>query len=79
MIEHVIIGALFFLLVAQNIYWAKVCFGLTNRIMSRNYAELRQAEHKPLELKAVPQAEEYDPVAEKQARELNSMLGMVQG
>lgn len=74
--EWFIVGILIVLMIAQNIFWAKICLKLTNRIMSRNYAELRQAEQTPVSSRPL-QEEEVDLFAEKQARELNSMLGMV--
>lgn len=77
MIEYFAIGSLVVLLFAQNIFWAKVCLNLTNRIMSRNYAELKQAEARPTLVKPLQDEEIVDPVAERQARELNTMLGMV--
>lgn len=77
MIENFIICALVILLIAQNLFWAKICLNLTNRIMSRNYAELRQADAKPTQLRPVQDEEVTDPDAERQARELNTMLGMV--
>lgn len=76
MTENFIIGVLVMLMLAQNIFWAKVCLNLTNRLMSRNYAELRQAEAKPTLVKPITE-DGYDPVAEHQAKELNSLLGMV--
>lgn len=77
MIEAFIIGILTVILVAQNVFWAKVVLNLTNRLMSRNYAELRQADAKPTILKPLSDEESYDPIAERQAKELNSILGMV--
>lgn len=68
-----------FLLVAlltTNIYWAAVCLKLTNRLMSRNYGELIQAERKPAQLKPVPE-DMSDPIAERHAKEMNSMIGIV--
>lgn len=76
MIEHFVIGMLMILIIGQNVFWAKVCLNLTNRIMSRNYAELTLAEAKPTLQR--PQEEDFhDPIAERQAQDLNSMLGMV--
>lgn len=77
MIEMIFMGFLFSLLIASNVFWANLLLKLTNRIMSRNYAELRQAEAKPTLVKPNSQDEDYDPVAERQAKELNSMLGIV--
>lgn len=76
MIEPFVIGILVFLMLAQNVFWAKVCLNLTNRLMSRSYAELKQAELKPISRPAQVPEEFNDPVAERQAQELNSLLGM---
>lgn len=77
-IEVGIIAVLSCLLIAQNIYWAKVCLNLTNRLMSRNYVEFKQAETKRTELKPkIVQDEYFDPVADRQAQDLNSILGIV--
>lgn len=76
MIEPFVVGILTVLLIAQNIFWARVVLMLTNRLMSRNYAELKQAENKPA-APALVQDDGRDPEAERQAQELNSMFGMV--
>lgn len=76
MIEPFVVGILTVLLIAQNIFWARVVLMLTNRLMSRNYAELKQAENKPAAPTLV-QDDGRDPEAERQAQELNSMFGMV--
>ncbi len=75
--EHFLIGVLVSLLLAQNIFWAKVCLNLTNRLMSRSYAEFSQYSQKPTITPPPKMEEGYDPVAEHQAKELNSLLGMV--
>ncbi len=77
MIEYFVIGILTTLLIAQNFFWARLCLNLTNRIMSRNYAEVKQAEAKPTILKPLQDEDASDPFAERQAIELNTMLGMV--
>ena len=64
------------LLIASNSYWAFVCLKLTNRLMSRNYGELLQAENKPRQLKPIPE-DMSDPVAERHAEQMNSLIGMV--
>ena len=69
--------AIAFLLIATNIFWASVCLGLTNRLMSRNFAEFTQVTAKPTRLKPVIEEDGFDPHAERQAKDLNSMLGMV--
>ncbi len=74
MIDYFIIGVLIALMIGQNVFWANVCLKLTNRLMSRNYGELIQAENKPLKLKPLPE-DMSDPVAERHARDMNSMIG----
>ena len=64
------------LLVASNAYWAFVCLKLTNRLMSRNYGELLQAENKPVRLKPVPE-DLSDPIAERHAADMNSLIGLI--
>ena len=68
--------AIIVLLVASNAYWAFVCLKLTNRLMSRNYGELLQAENKPVRLKPVPE-DMSDPVAERHAADMNSLIGLI--
>jgi hypothetical protein len=64
------------LLIASNSYWAIVCLKLTNRLMSRNYGELLQAENKPVRLKPIPE-DMSDPVAERHAHDMNSLIGLI--
>ncbi len=63
-------------LIASNLFWANICLKLTNRLMSRNYGELLQAENKPQHLKPVPE-DMSDPVAERHAADMNSLIGLV--
>ncbi len=74
MISYFIIGVLIALMIGQNVFWANVCLKLTNRLMSRNYGELIQATNKPAQLKPFPE-DTSDPVAERNARDMNSMIG----
>ncbi len=64
------------LLVASNAFWAFVCLKLTNRLMSRNYGELLQAQNKPVRLKPIPE-DLSDPVAERHAADMNSLIGLI--
>jgi hypothetical protein len=64
------------LLIASNGFWALICLKLTNRLMSRNYGELLQAENKPVRLKPVPE-DMSDPVAERHAADMNSLIGLI--
>lgn len=78
-IDYFLIGFMLVLIVAQNIFWARYCLMLTNRIMSRNYAEVVQVERQN---KVVPprvdkSEEVIDPEDQRQAMNLNSMFGMV--
>jgi hypothetical protein len=78
-IEWSIILALVLLLVVQQIFWAKMCSGLLNKLMSRNYYEYAQAQalKYPSAQKLQVVDDEVDPEAERQAREINSLMGMV--
>lgn len=75
-IDYFIIGILVALMVGQNVFWANVCLKLTNRIMSRNYLEVAQADRKPVPFKPIVE-DDSDPTAERQAKELNSIMGIV--
>ena len=78
MIE-VIVGFLILLIFIQNLYWMKVCYDLNNKLMSRNYYEYNQAQAlkfpKSEQHQAVVEEPDYD--AERQAREINSLMGVV--
>lgn len=65
------------LLIGSNIYWASICFKLTNRLMSRNYFEFKQSERKPIKSKPELVIDEPDEYAEAQAREINTLMNMV--
>lgn len=77
MIEYFIIGILVALIVGQNIFWSHICLKLTNRIMSRNYMEVLQGERKPINDAPMIAEDDADPIAERQAMELNSIMGVV--
>lgn len=68
------------LLFVTNAFWAYNCMQLTNRLMSRNYFEFTQGK---MNLKTKPQThqafqiEGLDPETERQAKELNSLMGIV--
>ena len=72
-----VVGLLSVLLVIQQIFWAKVCYGLVNRLMSRSFHEYEQA--KALKFPSVPQiqVDEVDYESERQAQDLNSLMGVV--
>lgn len=76
MIEHFTIGILTALLIGQQAYWSVVVFKLTNRLMSRDYQGFVQATFKPGQLHQVVSDEDStDPIADKQAKELNAIIG----
>lgn len=78
-IEFFIIGVLVVLLIGQQVYWAKLTLSLANRLMSRNYFELVQAEmqKKPRKNKISDEPETiYDPEDLRQAREANALMGI---
>lgn len=64
------------ILTIQQIFWSRLCLQLTNRIMSRSYEELKQAEKMPLKIAPILPEDPHDPFADRQAKELNSMLGI---
>ncbi len=64
------------LLIGTNIYWPIVCLKLTNRLMSRNYGELIQATNRPALVKPLPE-DLSDPVAERHAADMNSLIGLI--
>ncbi len=72
-----IIGFLIFFIIAQNIYWARVCYNLINRIMAKDYNEFKVLEKKPMIKVQLPMPDDgMDAYAEKQAQELNSLVGV---
>lgn len=79
--EEIVIAILGFLLLATNIFWAKLTLSLTNRLMSRNYFEFTQgkkneaSEKKPRE--SDPFKLEIDPHDQQVADQLNSLMGIV--
>lgn len=64
------------LLVGSNVFWALLCLKLTNRLMSRNYMEYAAVLNPPKSPKSTPQ-DMSDPVAERNARDMNAMIGIV--
>lgn len=70
-------GLLLLLIVAQNLYWMKICYDLNNKLMSRNYYEYNQAQAlKAPSVQKLPD-DDIDYEAERQAREANSLMGVV--
>lgn len=78
-IEHFALGLLSVLLLGSNVFWAKLVIAMSNRIMSRNYYEFAQSEklkaQKPA-AKSEREPEQTDPEDERQARELNAIMGI---
>ena len=64
------------LLILTNIYWAVVCNRLTNKLMSRNYAEFVQIERlKKLPIASTqPHVALVDPIAEDNAERANRLF-----
>lgn len=78
MSPDVVVVSLLVFMIAQDIFWAIICIRLTNRIMSRNYAEVVQADllKKPAPVKPSEDAL-TDPESERQANELNRLFGVI--
>lgn len=76
MIEYFVIGILTVLIIALNVFWANVVLKLANRVMSRDYKEFREAEKRPAPVIRLP-LEDHDPDAERQSKDLNSLMGLV--
>lgn len=78
--EYFIIGILVVLMIAQNVYWAKVNYNLINRLMSRNYFEYATAakQEKIIEPQTHQQFQDeaIDPESDRQAQELNTLFNM---
>lgn len=65
------------MLIASNCYWAYLHYILTNKLMSRNFYEYQQAQAllSP-EVTYTHPVEHIDPVDERQARDMNSLVGI---
>jgi len=78
-VEFFLLGLLSILLIGSNVFWAKMVFRMSDRLMSRNYFEFTQVEKlKSARPKPETKTEDYmiDPEDERQARELNSMFNI---
>ncbi len=64
-------------LAASNIFWAIVCLKLTNRVMSRSYAEYEQARPKRASKTHMIKEDMTDEVAERHARDMNAIIGVI--
>lgn len=78
MIESVLLAVL----VIQQIYWSWIMTGLVNKLMSRdyqNYVENKKFLNQKPTLQKVSSSDDsaIDPDSERQAQELNSIIGIV--
>lgn len=77
--ELVALALLSVLLLATNVFWAKIVFELNNRLMSRSFYEFSQAQALQTPKASSPPSSDgmhIDPVDERQAREINSLMGV---
>lgn len=77
-VELMAAGLLIVLLLGSNLFWAVMCNRLINKLMSRSYAEYEQAQ--ALRTPRAPEHPSVEPIdhdAERQAQEINSILGVV--
>lgn len=75
--EYFIIGVLMALTIASNIFWAKICSDLTNKILAGSFREYETV--RALSLPKVPNPPsdpQVDFADEKQAQEMNSLIGI---
>jgi hypothetical protein len=78
----VIESVLLAVLVIQQIYWSWIMTGLVNKLMSRdyqNYVENKKFLNQKPTLQKVSSSDDsaIDPDSERQAQELNSIIGIV--
>lgn len=65
------------LVTGLNIFWAWLCLGLVNRLMSKDFNSYMAAEYKPTRLQPIKSDElTIDPESERQAQEINSLFGI---
>lgn len=79
--EQGIITVLVFLLLLSHIYWPIVFFKFLDRYSSRDFSEYSLGKahmrRKETATHQTPQVDESDPHAERQAEELNSLIGAI--
>lgn len=80
-IDYFSLGLISFLLLGSNVFWAKHCAKLTDKLMSRDFADYVQAEKYRTTVNKktsdiVNDDDVIDPRDEAQAQQLNSMLGI---
>lgn len=80
-LDHWSVIGLLVLLLASNIFWAKICYDLVNKLMSGSYYnyEAAKALKRPRVLKTQVDDDPMviDPVDLKQAQEMNSLIGVM--
>lgn len=82
MADYFSLGLLSVLLLGSNVFWAKHCAKLTDKLMSRNFADYISTEKYRTTAKAktsvtVEDEDVIDPRDASQAQQLNSIMGMV--
>ena len=78
MLFATIIGILTVLIMGQQIYWANICFKLTNRLMARDYSDFKQAERlTQTHLTPMAPADAEDVWANAMADRANKTLGLM--
>lgn len=77
-----VVGILVVLLLGQNVFWAKVCLNLTNRLMARDFQDFSHGtkiqKTKPESATPIKPLDDevIDPESLRQASELNTMFGI---
>ncbi len=81
-LELIVIGILVTLMIAQNVFWARINLSLINRLMSRDYQEFahgKKTEKQKISAHPVLAPLDdvvVDPESERQAQDLNSLFNM---
>lgn len=75
--EYYIIGFLTVLLLGSQIFWAVVCLRLTDRLMSRDFAEYKQATKKQTDYTPSRIEDAVDHFAQDMADQANKTLGLI--
>lgn len=81
MIEYFIIGILVTLLLGQHVFWAREVHKLVDKLMCRSFHDyqtgLKMTKPNLSNLRAPSHDDGADPISEQQAKDLNSMFGIV--
>jgi hypothetical protein len=77
--EFFLLGLLSVILVASNVFWARLVKELTAKVMSRSHYEFVQAEKlkEPRPAVRMSEDDQIHPDDERQAQVLNSFFGVV--